>query len=342
MLALTFTVNAYTNSLTPRNLIILTPALALIAAYGLSSFPWQAQIISLLIVLAPFVMRFQPLMGNAGYERIAAAVDEFYDRTEGRVAIIAGQFWEHIPVVYFLQERIDQPLANADIFHISGAYDMAFTPDPPVHMAQSAEPEDLARFTDYMAGYQQLVVVDGVQWPDSQPYMDWIDANFVRYRTRQIAAESYYRTHTVTDYRRIPDILDSIYQMGDVMTLRSWRLRDAVEVTACQTITIETWWQADDVISADYSLTLALAGPDGSGIVNADGAPAGLITGLWEAERLYVDERALTIPCDTPPGELLLLVGLYDVNSGQSVDLSQPDGAPLGPRGYLTTLFVGD
>ena len=78
-------------------------------------------------------------------------------------------------------------------------------------------------------------------------------------------------------------------------------------------------------------MTLVLTDTDGNPIANTDGQPADIQTQLWTPDRYYLDERALTIPCETAPGDYLLLTGIYD-----------PENPAESSPVYLTTLTVGD
>jgi hypothetical protein len=87
-------------------------------------------------------------------------------------------------------------------------------------------------------------------------------------------------------------------------------------------------------------MTLVLADIGGVGIVRTDGAPSNFLPQLWQVGESYLDERALTIPCDTQPGEYPLLLGLYNFETLESLPAALPDGTPVSSLVYLTTLYV--
>jgi hypothetical protein len=61
---------------------------------------------------------------------------------------------------------------------------------------------------------------------------------------------------------------------------------------------------------------------------------------LWQPGWQYTDRRALGVPCDVPPGEYNLLLGVYDVQQVANLPVTLFDGTPVGDLLYLTTLVV--
>ena len=119
MVGLALWVNSSVPSLTPRNLLIAAPTLALIAAVALRGMPRQAQLLALLFFCVPFVTQFRSHNGNAGYWELAAHIEENYQRDRDRLVVVAAQAWEWIAINYFLQERNDIGFNEDDIFFVS-------------------------------------------------------------------------------------------------------------------------------------------------------------------------------------------------------------------------------
>jgi hypothetical protein len=74
----------------------------------------------------------------------------------------------------------------------------------------------------------------------------------------------------------------------------------------------------------------------------SNGAPAcGLSpTRGWEAGHVIVDRRTLTIKPDTPPGDYVILTGMYLPENGTRLDMRDADGNPIGNAARLTTLSI--
>ncbi|HEX2906497.1 MAG TPA: hypothetical protein VHO69_06525, partial [Phototrophicaceae bacterium] len=144
-------------------------------------------------------------------------------------------------------------------------------------------------------------------------------------------------------YLQIPDNLADMFLFGDNLHLQAWSLLESVEVRACQTITVRSWWRLRQRENQMYTVTLALADAGGQGLAQEDVWGAITKPLYWEANQTYLDQRALTIPCNTPSGDYSLVIGAYILSDdGRVTDqpITLPDGRPLGNRAYLTTLFV--
>ena len=166
--------------------------------------------------------------------------------------------------------------------------------------------------------------------------------------TRSIfPGETYYRALEVMQYRRQPDVAEPMWRFGDNFSLLSWSLKGDHQVSACQTISVDTWWSVADETDSLYSSTVVIADNNGQGVVNSDDVPGGIYpTSIWQADRPYFDERGLTIPCDLAPGEYSLLLGLYPTPTGKNAAVENlrartSSGEATG-QGlvYLTTLMV--
>ena len=74
--------------------------------------------------------------------------------------------------------------------------------------------------------------------------------------------------------------------------------------------------------------------------MQSDSPLAYALTSQWEVGQEWLDRRILDIPCDAPVGMYNLLVGLYELETVQNLDITYPDGAPYGRLAYLTTVEI--
>lgn len=344
MMLLIMTVNQLSPNVTPRNMLIVAPLFALIAAYALRHVPWQGQIIAILIFCVPFVNEFRVHNSNAGYWELRDYMSENYDTNDGRILVAAPAIWQWIPIKYYLDEQTDLGLTDEDILYITQQPTDKFAPYslPPSHAIRSTIPADLEQLETYLGERDSLWLIMGGTYPGSDAVVSWIDEHYTIYDRIDFPGEGYYRALEVIEYRRQPDNLDTLVRFGEDIRLENWHLNDAVIVQPCQTISVDTWWQTDITEDTLYNSTLVIADENGQGIANADANPGGIfLTSIWEPDTLYFDERHLTVPCDTPSGEYLLLLGLYNVETIENLGVNAPDGSPMGTNLlYLTTLTV--
>lgn len=348
ILTLVMGLNVLVESVTPRNLIIIAPYLALIVAYGLRHLPWQAQLIAVLMFIVPYTVQFRWHAGNAGYPELAQYMQDNYDNDEGRIVVIANQSWEWIPIKYYLDERTSLGLSNDSILYVSMIRDEPFMPQQidPVNavIGSRSKPsnEQFEHLPAYLGDKDKLWVIKGNPFKVGDYVQNWIDEHYTIYQRTNFPGESYYRPLEVIEYRRNPENSDDVVRFGEDITLSDWQLNQAVEVKACQTISVDTWWQTNITSDTLYSSTLVLTDANGQAVINADDMPGGIfMTPLWQPDDLYFDERSVTIPCDTPAGEYLLLLGFYDIETVENLPVNTIEGEPMGTNlFYLTTLFV--
>ena len=344
MVGLAMLVNLFAPSLTPRNLLMAAPCLALIAAIALRRMHWPAQILALLFFCAPFVLQFRPHNGNAGYWELADYIEANYDPQRGRLAITAPRAWQWIPIKYFLDERTALGLSDSDIFYVTPQSQEPFAPRHPHEslVARDARGSHLQRLQTYLGERDKLWVIRAGIRPDKgiERVIEWIESNYSLYRAVDFPGDDYYRALEALEYRRHPENAEAAARFGDDISLISWRLNDSVQVKPGQTISVDAWWTTDAPLDALYSSTLVIADSNGQGIHSADDAAGGIhLSTIWQPGELYFDERHLAIPADIQAGEYLLLLGLYDILQDEIRNL--PVNSTGGALLYLTTIHVG-
>ncbi|MCY4020366.1 MAG: glycosyltransferase family 39 protein [Chloroflexi bacterium] len=352
MVILTFAVNTNIPSLTPRNLLIAAPYLALIVTIALRQMPPQAQLIAVVFFCVPFVTQLRSHNGNAGYWELAEYIERHYDQDRDRLLIITEQAWEWIAINYFLKERAEIAFADDDIFYVSwesGDKDR-FIPsaiDEEVFVTGLAK-GDWRRLQPWLGDYETLWIIRTRDFIGGRNMIDAIEGEYTLYEVIDFPGETYYTAIEVLEYRRHPADTQTRWRYGPDFNLLDWRLNDDHQVSACQTITVESWWSINNETSQLYSSTLVIVDRHGQGAANSDHVPGGVyLTSIWQPGGPYFDERQLTIPCDLPAGEYPLLLGMYqlptdDNTAVQNLEIYTADGEPTGRYlEYLTTITVG-
>lgn len=351
MVVLSVFVNAHVPSLTPRNLLIVAPYLALIAAVSLRQMPLSAQLIALVFFCVPFVAQFRSHNGNAGYWELSEYIERHYDRDRDRLLIITEQAWEWIAINYFLKERADIAFADDDIFYVSweGADKDRFIPaaiDDQVFVTGLAK-GDWRRLQPWLDEAEKLWIVRTRDFIGGRNMIAAIEEEYTLYEVVDFPGETYYTAIEALEYRRHPAGARPRWRYGEDFNLLDWRLNGAHEVSACHTITVDSWWSINQETEQLYSSTLVIADQHGQGAANSDNVPGGAyLTSIWLRGRPYFDQRQLTIPCDLPPGEYPLLLGMYALPPDESAALQNlevhtADGEATGRYlEYLTTITV--
>ena len=352
LIAVPLLVNVYVPILTPRNLLIVTPALALMAAMALRQMPRYLQCLLLLFFCLPFVTQFRSLGGNAGYWELASYVDERMAPEEDRLVIVAGRSWEIVPINYFLQERTELGLGENDIFSVSRDNPLEDPVAPPSFLqerwASGLDAGDWERLRAFLGDSERIWVIKGNPYQGGQNMLADFAAEYSLYTVVDFPGETYYRALEVLEFRRQPATVDEpLRRFGDAFNLLGWRLNDEHRVQPCATISLDSWWSLAAENTGLFSTTLVLVDQDGQGVSNADNVPGGVfLTSIWQPGQRYFDERELLIPCDLAEGEYALVLGMYqlpaeDGDAVENLPVYSAAGEPTGRRyEYLTTLTV--
>jgi hypothetical protein len=341
---LAFSTSVIVNNVTPRNMIVILPSLAIFAGYALRVLPKPAQAAVVLLVTIPAATEFRAYVANGPFFDVVGFIAQD-DQPDSRIVIDAGDSYSHhVSLLYYLRERgpyVKPNDATFDLMPSQTSQILQTFPALPVNLAMNDSSANLQRFEDFLTTEQVWYVSVGHGTEFNDPFLDLLNRGYAPYRSASFGRDRGYPPHNITEYRRIPDELRDIYLLGEDVALQHWTLQNDVDVQPCQTVTLESWWQTAAPLDKNYSMTLVLADSTGVGIARTDSTPALTLTQQWEPNRPYLDIRDLTIPCDIAPGQYPLMVGWYDYDHpAESLPITQPDGAAVGGIGYLTTLTV--
>jgi 4-amino-4-deoxy-L-arabinose transferase-like glycosyltransferase len=95
-----------------------------------------------------------------------------------------------------------------------------------------------------------------------------------------------------------------------------------------ETLPLRLYWEADGPDGKDYTVFVHMLNEVGVLIAQSDGPPQGgaYPTSIWSTGERVIDERAIVVPADAPPGAYTLLVGLYDPATGSRLPAHGTDG----------------
>lgn len=90
---------------------------------------------------------------------------------------------------------------------------------------------------------------------------------------------------------------------------------------------LRLFWETGEAVSSDWITYIHMTDPQGELVAQFDGAPfAGLLpTSQWEPNSLYIDSRRLELPGSIAPGNYLLRIGLYSIESGERLPFLPDD-----------------
>jgi hypothetical protein len=334
ILLIAFAVNIKIETITPRNLIVILPSLAILAAFALAKLPWHARVVLIVLIVVPAVTQFRVYHPTSEPYRESAAYLKASGYQPGDRIVTNIRRDQHL--AFSLEDRLSA--SKYDMFHIGGE-GINFPGDPHVNRVYNADPATLARFETFLGDSERVWLFrsDNALLA-AGPFLKILDTHYAAFRTAIFEADV---TYQITEYRRVPDGLQDQFLFGETISLQSWQLKGSVEVRACQDIAVEDWWFTRQSPSSGYRIRLALADADGMGVVLSDALPTGQPTDQWRAGSHHLSVETLHIPCDLQPGSYALLLGVMDMASGDLLPVTYPDGTPNNSSLiYLTTLTV--
>jgi hypothetical protein len=108
-------------------------------------------------------------------------------------------------------------------------------------------------------------------------------------------------------------------------------------------VVVTLYWQALEVVNLPYKVFVHLGSADGSREwAQADDWPAcgTQPTQRWQVGQIVADRHVVQLPPDVPTGEQVLLVGLYEPQTTQRLDLLDTMGNPQGTEVTLAPLRI--
>lgn len=130
--------------------------------------------------------------------------------------------------------------------------------------------------------------------------------------------------------------------LGEQIQLLGFDL-DSGPFSTAATFDLALHWQAVAPPAADYTVFTQLIGPDDQVWAQQDNQPQGgsYPTMAWPPNERVVDRYRLNLNPGAPRGEYRLLVGMYDLNTGQRLPAVDEAGQSLPDSAILlTTLFL--
>lgn len=111
------------------------------------------------------------------------------------------------------------------------------------------------------------------------------------------------------------------------------------QVTPGQAVYITLYWQARSPLTADYTVFVHLADPFSSPRVQDDGQPrdGSYPTSYWDVGQVVTDTHTLMVPNDLPPGQYLVIVGMYLLETGERLPAFDAEGERFAADGVPLT-----
>ncbi len=152
------------------------------------------------------------------------------------------------------------------------------------------------------------------------------------------------RERSFTLPEEIPHPLELIF--GERIRLHGYAL-DETEASPGEMLPLTLYWQANRPTERSYTLFVHLLGPEGQPRGQVDRIPGdgAAPTTSWATDQTLVEEIALPVDADAPPGTYRIAVGFYDPAYGERLPATDADGERFADDRAILPLeitIVGD
>lgn len=336
-LLVAYLTNSVVSSLTARNLLMMVMLVSLLIALGLRLLPVQAGVILIILLYLGAPQAISVQTSNGPYREIVQSMSDTYQPDNVLVTEFSSAWRWLMPAAYYLMDFTPDHLSKQRMFHIINEDDTAHPPAFPDKLVNIAKIFTADDFSNNLPQHQQLwLLQQGGGNSHNESIQNWLQQHYA-FIDSQNWSDGFPTSYTLSEYVRAPDNTDLILRSDANYELHAWSLQESVDITPCQTITIESWWQTQQASQNPDELVLILADDNGQ-VAISEKTPADVFTTNWIADTFYRDHNTLTIPCDIETGSYNLLLGMKDSITGDSLALTYPDGNDIGTLYYLTTL----
>lgn len=132
----------------------------------------------------------------------------------------------------------------------------------------------------------------------------------------------------------------SLARFGESIRLLGYEVQP--NATDEGTLAVTLRWAAERALDSNYTVFVHLVDGSGRLVTQHDSQPAGgrLPTGLWLPKEVVVDEHVLPLPPEARGQTLGIVVGLYRLETGQRLPLTEPTDGPPADHLRITEVDV--
>jgi hypothetical protein len=309
-------VNERREFLTVRNFILLTPALAVLAAHGLANLPRLARafLVALVVVIA-----LSTVDARRHYPDWRAVVGNVSAHHLPGEPVLMDVWVGDFPARYYVDRQLGPDTPRVSLREWRAEYREHFLP----------------RLLDFLQTHDAFWLI---YWGDApmDEYGGLIDQAGLQ-RTATLWVDHLGTPLYSFRYDRPPPT--SVATFGDLFALRRFVAPQTAAPGAA--ITVALWWTAGQPPPLDYSVSVFLLDAAGALVAQHDGPPLGgrAPTSAWQPGALQFDRHTVHLPPGLPPGSYTLGVKVYWYGDGQPLPATMGESEP-GSFASLGALVV--
>jgi hypothetical protein len=289
---LMFAINSRYEIVTPRNFLLILPAVAVLIGHGLTNLDRTARTFAVAILLVIGLTTVDAYFVKPPWRQVAQDIVAYRLPDE---PVIMDVWVDDFALRYHLSR--DLGVYSADLPLISVP-----------NWLETYGDGFYKKLLDYLADKPSVWMAD---WgKDEDGVLAFLEVHgFVRTATQ---IETHLQTNLIRVYRydRVPTT-PPVATFGSVLSLA--RATFVTAATRGSTLPVSLWWSVKVDPGKDYSVSAFLLDKNGRLVTQHDGSPLDGKSPMnsWHAGDLRFDQPRLTIPADLPPGDYQLAVKVY-------------------------------
>ncbi len=276
----TYVINFWLDFLSPRRILLLSPALAILTARGLANFKNPARVFLVAVIVIYGLATVDDYYPKAPWNQVAANLARYADPHD---LVLMEIYRDDFTMDYY----IDQDLSTD-------------TPRESLRLwREDRASEYPAKLIDEIDQYDTVWLV---HWSPDQSAFRFLEQTG-HVQTAKMSVDHVGNSLDVYRFDRITDTPVTTFANG--MTLRQFQiLPDAARV--------DLWWSADQALGADYTTSVFLLDAAGQLVTQYDVYPFenARPTTSWQPGEVVYDPHPLDLSA-IPPGQYTVAVQIY-------------------------------
>lgn len=285
-------INTKLQILTPRNFLLITPAIAILIGHGLTNLERTAQRFLLVVIVCFSLTTVDSYFVKPPWRQVAQDVLDYRLNDE---PVLMDVWVDGFALRYHI---------GRDLSVDPDTLPLLFLPE----WDEKYREQFHARLLDYLNPHDSVWLV---QWSkDQYGLLPFLDAHGYKRTATQIETHLGTNIIDIWRYDREPQT-PPLAQFGDMLSLR--RVQFVPEVKAGDKLSVALWWKVLGKPTQEYSTSVFLLNADGILVSQQDGPPLGGKDSMtkWQANELHFDEPKITLPKALPPGKYTLALKVY-------------------------------
>ncbi len=285
-LIISFLGNEWFSILSPRRVMLISPAIALLVAMGLTRFSDRTKVFLLVVILVYSATSVDDYYPKAPWDKVGADMGRYAEPTDMGLM----EIYYDDTVLYYYTDHDMPPGAVVKSLRMWRQFDQGTYPNGVIDLLNQHKTVWFAHWSPDQSGFDFLKQTGHVQTALMTTYWGTNQLNVYRYDVIQ--------PEPVVDY-------------SNGMRLRQFQIDP-------DKMRVDLWWSADKVLDKDYSVSVFVLDANGQLVAQKDDFPfinQRPTTG-WLAGEVVYDPHSLE-PNTLPPGKYTVAVKLYTYYDGQ-------------------------